>query len=115
MTPAGGPREVCERHGVAPVPPDPGSKAGVARAVATGAWPLHGLRHPPAHGTSGWYVWTGDLSDADGFFEPVHVSHLAEVRPEAVPYLALPPGWRFLLAPGHEDVWHDASLLRVRD
>ncbi|WP_455835850.1 immunity protein Imm33 domain-containing protein [Pseudarthrobacter siccitolerans] len=22
-------------------------------------WPVHGLRHPPADGTSGWYVWTG--------------------------------------------------------
>ena len=23
----------------------------------------------------------------------------------------LPPGWRFLIAPGHEDVWYDGSLL----
>jgi hypothetical protein len=27
------------------------------------------------------------------------------------PYLALPPGWRFLLAPGYEDVWYDPTLL----
>lgn len=28
-----------------------------------------------------------------------------KLRPDA------PPGWRFLIAPGHEDVWFDASLL----
>jgi hypothetical protein len=27
-----------------------------------------------------------------------------------MPYLSLPPGWRFLIAPGHEDVWEDQSL-----
>lgn len=27
-------------------------------------------------------------------------------------YLALPPGWRFVIgADGYEDVWYDASLL----
>jgi hypothetical protein len=52
-------------------------------------------------------------STADDFFEPLHVSNLAARLPEVVPYLALPPGWRFLLAPGHEEVWYDGSLLKV--
>jgi hypothetical protein len=47
------------------------------------------------------------------FFEPVHVSHLATACPDFLPYLALPPGWRFLIAPGHEDIWPDESLLRI--
>ena len=51
------------------------------------------------------------LSDAADFFVPLHVEHLDDWRPEVVAYLALPPGWRFLLVPGHEDVWEDASLL----
>jgi len=29
------------------------------------------------------------------------------------PYLARPPGWRVLLAPGQEDVWYDGTLLDV--
>jgi hypothetical protein len=29
------------------------------------------------------------------------------------PYLALPPGWRFLIAPDYEDVWFDESLLHI--
>ncbi|WP_459213513.1 immunity protein Imm33 domain-containing protein [Paraburkholderia caribensis] len=28
-----------------------------------------------------------------------------------MPYLGLPPGWRFLIAEGYEDVWEDAKLL----
>jgi hypothetical protein len=33
-------------------------------------WPVHGLRHPPAGGTSGWYVWTGELLADDDFSSP---------------------------------------------
>lgn len=105
-------RSVCRRFGVTPVPAPPDSKAGVARNVREGIWPVNGLRHRPTDDTTGWYVWAGEhLSDDPGFFEPLHVGHLAEWCPEILPYLALPPGWRFLLAPDHEDVWEDPSLL----
>ena len=30
---------------------------------------------------------------------------------EVLPYLGLAPGWRFLLAPGHVDVWFDPATL----
>src|SRR6266567_6634911 len=64
--------------------------------------------------TSGWYIWAGEqLSDDPDFFVPLHVEHLAMSCPAAIPYLALPPGWRFLVAPGYEDVWPDQSLLQV--
>ena len=78
------------------------------------AWPLNGLRHPPERGTNGWYLWRGEaLSQAEDFFQSLHTEHLADWSPDVLPYLALPPGWRFLLAPGHEDVWYDASLMDV--
>ncbi|WP_437180669.1 immunity protein Imm33 domain-containing protein [Paenarthrobacter ureafaciens] len=76
-------------------------------------WPVHGLRHPPERGTSGWYVWTGDLSQDDDFFQPWHASHLVERCPSLGHLLRLPPGTRFLFAPGYEDVWEDPSLLEV--
>jgi len=53
------------------------------------------------------------LSDDPDFFRPLHVEHVAEWCPEVQPYLALPPGWRFLIAPGHEDVWFDPALLET--
>ncbi len=30
---------------------------------------------------------------------------------DVLPYLGLPPGWRFLVAPGYVDVWEDPALL----
>src|SRR5207249_10079546 len=91
---------VCERFGVTPFPSLGAYKVAVARNVKTGVVPVNGLRHPPDPGTTGWFIWAGEeLSTADDFFEPLHVFHLPEICPDVLPYLALPPGWRFLIAP----------------
>lgn len=104
--------EVALRFGSEARPPLPGEKVGIARNVLDGLIPLNGLRHPVAGDVCGWYIWAGEeLSEADDFFVPLHVAHLTEWCPSAIPYLALAPGWRFLLAPGYEDVWFDESLL----
>lgn len=34
-----------------------------------------------------------------------------EWRPQALRYLGLPPGWRFLVAAAYEDIWFDPALL----
>ena len=104
--------EIATRFRVTATPPLPGEKVGIAKNVRDGSWPINGLRHPVAGDTSGWYIWAGDeLSQDPDFFVPLHAEHLADWAPIVVPYLALPPGWRFLLAPGHEDVWYDENLL----
>ena len=69
--------------------------------------PLTAVRHKPANGTCGWYIWGGDYSEADDFYQPMHVLHLAEHCPQLLPYLALAPGWSVMLAPAYEDVWFD--------
>ena len=75
--------------------------------------PLNGMRVRPVGKTSGWYLWGGEtLSKDPNFFQPLHVAHLAERCPKALPYLALPPGWRFLLGDDdYVDTWQDSSLL----
>jgi hypothetical protein len=89
---------------------------GIAFNVRDGRWPLNGLRHRPEAGTTGWYLWAGEqLGADDDFFQPLHVTHILEWRAELLPYLALPPGWRFLIAPAHEDAWYDPSLLTPAD
>jgi hypothetical protein len=106
-------RAVCVRVGVPFVPPSTFEKVGIALSTIH-LQPLNGLRNSPAHGTCGWYIWGGgDLSTAPDFFQPLHVHHLAERCPAVLPYLALPPGYRFLIAPEHEDVWEDGSLLET--
>jgi len=101
----------CVRFGLMPDPPAQGSTVGISKGAIAGVWPLHGLRHRAERRSNGWYIWTGELSQADDFFEPLHVEHLADRLPAVLPYLDLPPGSRFLLAPEHEDVWQDPSLL----
>ena len=103
---------ICARHGVSPEAPSSFLKLGIALSTL-GQQPINGLRHSPESGTSGWFVWAGEaFSDASDFFQPLHIHHLEQRCSEILPYLALPPGWRFLLAPGQEDVWFDASLLQ---
>jgi len=104
-------KSVCERVGAAYFPCDPGVKVGIARNVLSGVEPLHGMRIPPAGGTCGWYIWAGEYSDAADFFVPLHAAHLAEWAPLAVKYLALAPGWRFIVTDTYEDVWYDEILL----
>lgn len=91
-------------------------KVGVAVNVRHGLWPLNGLRDRPGPGLSGWFIWAGEEFSTDPeFFLPLHVEHLGQWCPAVLPYLGLGPGWRFLIAPGYEDVWWDPSLLDPDD
>jgi hypothetical protein len=105
--------QVCRRFGSQVHVPLPNAKVGIALKTL-GQRPLNALRHPPEGDTSGWYIWGGEnLSSDPAFFEPLHVSHLSEYCPTLLPYLALAPGWRVLLAPQQEEVWYDQSLLKT--
>jgi hypothetical protein len=74
-------------------------------------WPIHGLRHPTEGDTTGWFVWSGEWSDDDDFFVPIHQHHLLDRIPELREYLALRPGSRFLVTPDYVDTWEDSALL----
>lgn len=97
--------------GYAPHPVAPEEKLGVSRLLGPRSIPVHGLRIPPSPGVSGWYLWAEDRTDDPDFFVPLHAIHLPERSPVCIPYLELPPGWRFVLAPGYEDIWFDERLL----
>jgi hypothetical protein len=105
-------QDVCRRFGAEFMPTDETYKLGMSENAMRCEQPLNGLRHSPESGTSGWFIWGGEqLSSDPEFFKPVHVYHAQELCPEVLPYLALPPGWRFLIADGYEDVWFDEALL----
>ncbi|MGC2194132.1 MAG: hypothetical protein WA628_05615, partial [Terriglobales bacterium] len=104
---------VCKKYAQSCMIPSADSKLGFALST-TGDIPINGLRHPPKGDTNGWYIWCGkELSTAPDFFSPLHTVHLKERCPEVLQYLGLPPGFRFLVAGAHVDVWYDASLLHM--
>lgn len=102
--------EICKKFGATPMLSKTNEKLGIA-IETLGKQPINGLRHNPENGTCGWYIWCGEeMSEDPDFFKPLHVSHLAGYLPEIEQYLSLPPGYRFLVAEGYEDVWHDPQL-----
>jgi hypothetical protein len=106
-------QRLCAEHQVPWTPPGGGSIVGIAREVGTGLWPVNGLRLAIEGSTCGWYLWAGEgeMDQDPDYFEPVHVEHLYDRCREVLAYLGLPPGWRFLVAPGYCDVWEDPGLL----
>lgn len=102
--------DICEKFGSAFAPPSEDERLGIAIDTLSQV-PLNALRHHAENGTCGWYIWGGELSNSPDFFQALHVHHLVTHAPTIVPYLGLAPGWRVLLAPGHEDVWYDPALL----
>ncbi len=107
---------ICEKYNTDVYPAPSASKMGVSENVRNkNLYPINGLRHPPEGDTNGWYIWAGEtFSDDDNFFQPLHTSHLQIWKPEITKFLALPPGYRFLLGEnGYEDVWFDESLLNT--
>ena len=105
--------QFCRERGYECAATDLDSKLGFA-IETQGQLPINGLRHPPEAGTNGWYIWFGEeLSSKPDFFSPLHTAHLLEKCPEALKFLGLPPGYRFLVAGDQVDVWYDPSLLNV--
>jgi hypothetical protein len=105
------PQDLLARLDLTPVEPRPDDKLGLALTTLS-LVPLNGLRHGPENGTSGWYVWGGELLSEDPeFFQPLHHSHVPEHCPNASRFLHLPPGWRFLWSDHQCDIWRDSSLV----
>ena len=105
-------RVLCERYGSACEPPAQGTRVGVALPTLRQI-PLNGMRIRPEGSLSGWFIWAGgEPSQAEDFYDPLCVEHMAEYCPLALPFLALPPGWRFLTDGDYVDVWFDPELLK---
>jgi hypothetical protein len=107
-------REVCLKFGTSYLLCDEWLKIGISRTFDPARFPINGLRHPPQGDTKGWYIWSGEEFSTDAnVFVPLHAFHLNDRCPGIVKYFGLGTDWRFLVAPGHEDVWFDESLLNV--
>ena len=107
-------KSICQNFGADFLQCDESLKIGISRDFDPRRFPVNGLRHLPSGDAAGWYIWSGEkFSEAPDFFVPLHAKHVRQRYPEVARYLGLAPGWRFLIAPGQEDVWFDANLLHA--
>lgn len=105
-------KDICAKYGAEwlATPPD----QLVAIATNLDLNPIHGLRILTQDNLSGWFIWSGDYSEATDFYEPVCAAHLVDVFPKVIEYMGLTEGWRFLIdRNGYEDVWFDESCLKA--
>ena len=73
--------------------------------------PIVGIRKKPDADQVSWFIYGGELQDSDAFFDIVTVKELEEIFPDALVYLALEEGFRFMIdADEYEDVWREGAL-----
>jgi hypothetical protein len=102
-------KEICATHNSQWKPINKKLRVGVSANLDKD--PINGLRHPSEERTTGWFIWTGDYSEADDFFKPMCAEHLLQIRPDIIKYLGLEIGFRFLADKNsYEDVWYDEKL-----
>jgi hypothetical protein len=102
-------KKICAAHNSKWIPINKKLRLGASASLDKD--PINGLRHPSEKGTTGWFVWTGDYSEREDFFQPMFAEHLLQTRPDIIRYLALDVGFRFLIDKnGHEDIWYDEKL-----
>ncbi|MFY0594299.1 immunity protein Imm33 domain-containing protein [Roseivirga sp.] len=106
-------KRICRRYGVEFMASPDNMKVGIALNVKEGEIPINAMRDPQEADTTGWYIWSGDLSDDPDFFKPLDIVHLREWCPWIEKYLGLASGMRFLVTPDYEDVWQDLTLLDI--
>ena len=70
--------------------------------------PIYGVRRTNEDGSACWYIWGGPRSTATDFYQPLCAGHISDLIPMVLPYLALPPGYKFIIdRNGFEDVWFE--------
>lgn len=106
-------KDICLKYNADFVESDPNLNCGLAKQTI-GSQPIYGIRHPIEKGTTGWYIWCGEYSADDNFYESLLTKHIEDYLPEVLPYLSLPPGYAFVIdKDGYEDVWFDSKYLQT--
>ncbi|MEC4003949.1 hypothetical protein OX283_004720 [Flavobacterium sp. SUN052] len=102
-------KEICKKYNSEWMPINKKFKIGVSTNLDKD--PINGLRHQNEKTTTGWFIWSGEYSEAEDFFQPICAEHLLAQRPEIIKYLGLEIGFRFLINRNkYEDVWYDEKL-----
>ena len=104
-------QDVCAGAVAPPAFLSPTDRVAIGRDFDPTRYPINGLRNPAYGNMCGWSIWSGKvLSQEADYFNVICYEHLVAKGWDWVDYLALPVGWRFLVAPGYKDIWFDQSL-----
>ncbi len=97
---------LADRLNIKLVPPVSHSLMAISWLFNPAVPPFVGTRGDPKHKSSGWHLWSGDPHDDSRLdrHNLVHAHHLVDALPEIAPYLALPSGYSFAIAPGTEQL-----------
>ena len=105
-------KEICEKYGSKWKPIN--KTLNIAISENLDLEKLNGLRHRTKKGEVCWFIWSGEYSEDDNFFQPICAEHLLQRKPKLIDYLGLDEGFRFLITEnGYEDVWFDENLLEI--
>ncbi|WP_163401520.1 immunity protein Imm33 domain-containing protein [Flavobacterium fluviatile] len=105
-------KEICEKYGSNWKPINKTFNIGISENLDLEK--LNGLRHRTKKGEVCWFIWSGEYSEEDNFFQPICAEHLLQRKPKLIDYLGLDEGFRFLITEkGYEDVWFDEKLLEI--
>ena len=105
-------KEICEKYDSNWKPINKTLNIGISENLDLET--LNGLRHRTKKGEVCWFIWSGEYSEDDNFFQPVCAEHLLQRKPKLIDYLGLDEGFRFLITEnGYEDVWFDEKLLEI--
>jgi hypothetical protein len=104
-----GQKEICATHNSRWKPINKKLRVGVSSNLDKD--PINGLRYPNDQRTTGWFIWTGEYSESESFFQPMCAEHLLQIRPDIIKYLGLEVGFRFLIDKnGYQDIWFDKKF-----
>lgn len=105
-------KEICEKYSSNWKPINKTLNIGISENLDLQT--LNGLRHRTKKGEVCWFIWSGEYSEDDNFFQPICAEHLMQRKPKLIDYLGLDEGFRFLITEnGYEDVWFDEKLLEI--
>jgi hypothetical protein len=105
-------KEICEKYGSNWKPINKTLNIGISENLDLGT--LNGLRHRTKKGEVCWFIWSGEYSEDDNFFQTICAEHLMQRKPKLIDYLGLDVGFRFIISEnGYEAVWFDEKLLKI--
>lgn len=99
--------KLCQENKCQFMPPRPDRKVAISEGVYEGL-PVQGVRYPSPEHMSGWWLTTDQYDGNVDSLQVVHMYHLTAKRPDLIPYIALPYGYRFDSSSGV--VWPDKNI-----